>query len=82
MMWKLVLVLLGMGVGTAHAAGLVAIGQDANGQAAVGDPGGVRPIAPQGAWDVPTFHQQSSMSAPPQQTKPPPKPTASSQPAP
>jgi hypothetical protein len=82
MMRKFVPVIFVLAVGTAHAAGLVAIGQDATGQAVVGDPSGVRPIAPQGAWDVPTFHQQPAANGPTQQTKPPAKPTAPSQPAP
>jgi hypothetical protein len=85
MMTKLALplaVMLGAAVGTAHAAGMATIGQDDSGQAVVGGPGGARPIAPQGAWDVPTFRQPPVANAPPQQTKPPAKPSGTSQPAP
>ena len=74
--------MLGLGVGIAHAAGLVEIGQDADGQPVVGDAGGVQGAKPRTAWDVPAFNQQPAANAPPQQAKPPAKPTGTPQPVP
>ena len=77
-----VALLFGAAVGIAHAAGLVAIGQDADGQAVGGGPGGVPGAKPQTAWDVPGFNQRPVANAAPQQPKPPAKPAATSQPVP
>ena len=85
MMTKLALavaLLFGVAAGNAHAAGLATIGQDADGQAVVGGPGGVQGAKPQTAWDVPGFNRQPAANAPPQQSKPPAKPAGTSQPVP
>jgi len=78
MMIRLALALLAM-LGTAHAAALVQIGQDDDGHAVIGGPGGVQGAKPQTAWDVPAFNQPPP---PPQQPKPAAKPTAAPQQAP